>query len=803
MNGLLQDLRYALRQLRKSPGFTAVAVITLALGIGANTAMFSVVNAVLLRPLPYREPDRLVTLFHSHPEVNLPRASVSPAGFAYYREHLRSFSSLAAFANGAGPQNLASAGEAQHVDSMRVSSGYFETLGVPPLLGRTFLPEEDQPGHEREAVISYGFWQRQLAGDRNAVGKSLGLDGVSYTIIGVMPASFRVQQRAELWVPLALRPESFKQFGNEFLSVVARLRPGVTLGQAQGELQSTSRAIVDQGLRDANFSIGCIALTKDVQGTLRSALLVLLGAVGCVLLIACVNLASLLLSRAAARQRELAVRVALGASRWCVIRQLLSESLLLALIGGAAGAVLAWLQLDTFLKLVPVQLPPFHAVILDANVLTFTFVVAVLTGLAFGMLPAWQASATSPSDNLKEGGRGFVALHREHTRKALVIAETALALLLLISAGLMVRSFASIQQSSRDSTPDRVLTARIALPTQHYKDATQITGFYQQLVEKLASLPGIESGAVGSSIPLEDDWSQSFQIKGRPMRPDPHGFMAVVSPDYFRSLGIPLIAGRQFTDADNATSLPVAVIDEKLARMYWPGEEPIGKQIDLGEGTPEKPLSREIVGVVGGVKHLSATTQENKGEAYMPLAQNPLPNMVIVARSRMQPDTLVASVRGLVSELDAGQAIFDVKTMEERRTEFTAEPRFNMVLLGLFAGLAMVLAVTGIYGVTSYWVSQRTPEIGIRVALGASPHHVLRNVVWGTLQLALVGIACGLVAGFLASRFLSSLLFGISTTDPATYILLSVLLTFVALVACYVPALRATRVDPNVALRYE
>ena len=803
MNGVLQDLRYALRQLRKSPGFTAVAVITLALGIGANTAMFSVVNAVLLGPLPYPEPDRLVTLFHSHPEINLPRANVSPAGFAYYREHLRSFSGLSAFATGPGPQNLASTGEAEHVDSMRVSYGFFETLGITPLLGRAFLPEEDQPGHEREAIITYGFWQQHFAGDRNIIGKPLVLDGSSYTVIGVMAPSFRVQNDAEVWVPLALPPDAFKQFGNEFLSVIGRLNPGVTLAQAEAELQATARAIVDQGLRGPEFLVKCISLTEDVQGTLRPALLVLLGAVGCVLLIACVNLASILLSRAAARQRELAVRVALGANRWSLIRQLLSESVLLALIGGAAGVLLASLALGTLLKLLPIELPPFHPVMLDANVLIFALTIAVITGFAFGILPAWQASATNVSDNLKEGGRGAVAMHREGMRKALVVAETALALVLLISAGLMVRSFAHIQQASRESAAEQVLTARISLPDQHYKDTAQITGFYQRLLEKLATVPGIESGGVGSSIPLEDDWSQSFQIKGLPMRPDPHGFMAVVSPDYFRALGIPLIAGRTFTEADMATSLPVAVIDEKLARLYWPSENAIGKQIDLGEGTPEKPQLHEIVGVVGGVKHLSAATLDTKGEVYMPLLQNPLPKIVIVARSRMEGTMLVASVRHLVAELDPSQAIFDVKTMEQRQEEFTAEPRFNMVLLGLFAALAVILAVVGIYGVTSYWVTQRTPEIGIRVALGASARQVLGTVVWGSLQLALSGIVLGLIAGLFASRVLSSLLFGISETDLTTHVGLSLVLMIVALLACYVPALRATKVDPIVALRYE
>ena len=800
MNTLMHDLKYGSRMLVKSPGFTAVAVIALALGIGANTLIFSVVNAVMLRPLPFAEPARLMMLFHSYPKINLPRASVSPYGFLYYRDHAKSFSSLGAMTMYVGPQNLTGNGEPERVKTVMVSAGFFPTLGIAPKMGRTFLPEEDRPGNEREVVLGNGIWRQRFGADPNILNKTIALDGQNYTVIGVMPDGFQMPSGAALWLPLALDPAkaTLQQLGNEYLEVIGRLKPGVTPQQANAELSSISEELlklVPQG-RAVQWHVMAVPLNEITQEDLRPALLVLLAAVGCVLLIACANVASLLLARAAARQKEIAIRSALGATRLRLIRQTLTESVLLSLLGGVLGLALGGWGTDLMLALVPMELPSMIHITVDSSVLAFTFTLSLATGLLFGAVPALQLSSARLTDTLKEGGRTSQAQGHGRMREALVVAETAVALMLLIGAGLMIRSFIQIQQNNPGFDAGHVGTGWVALTEQRYKKPEQMTAFYQQLLERMSAEPGVKQVAIGSGLPLIRSASASFDIVGRDGL-TPHAFVTVVSPRYFDVLRVPLLAGRAFAETDSGTAPKVVIVDAKLVRAYFPHEDPIGKKIVFGRD----PL--EIVGIVGGVKHVSIFADDTKGQVYLPYLQSPEATMSVVLRSDGDPLAVAGVLRRHIAQLDPNQALYDVKSMDQYLNDYVAQPRFNMVLLGIFAGLALLLATVGLYGVISYSVSQRVHEFGIRMALGAPRAQVLRMVLAQALRLAIVGIACGLVGSFMLTRLVQKLLFGVKATDLSTFAAIPLLLAVVAIVASYIPARRATRVDPMVALRYE
>ncbi len=803
METLLHDLRYGFRMLRKTPGFTAVAVLTLALGIGANTAIFSVVNAALLRPLPFPESDRLMMLFHAYPKLNLPRATVSPLALDYYLRSAKSFESLAAFTGFHAPQNLTGAGNPEQVRSILVTGEFFHVMGVGPLYGRAITPDDDRPGANRVVVLSHAMWQQRFAGDRNLLGRDITLDGNNYTVIGIMPPDFNYPVRGQLWVPIAFTPEQLKQ-EMEFLNVVGRLQPGVTPEQAQAEMGKISAEVLRIFPELAAVGWHGIAVPfREVQvGDIRAALLVLLGAVGCVLLIACANIANLLLARSAVRLKEIAIRTAMGASGWRIVRQLLTEGVLLALVGGALGLLIGYWGIDLLLALVPAGdriLTSLHIGI-DRTVLLFTLLLSVVTGLIFGSAPSYQIARAGVSETLKEGGRTSVVSGHHRFRSGLVIAEIGLALVLLIGAGLMIRSFVRIQQSNPGFDPQRVLTMRISLPQPKYKDEVRQTQFFDQLLQGVSTLPGVHAAGLTSMLPLDANWTNSFMIEGHNITPGPHAHMAVASPQYFAAMRIPLLKGRVFTDGDTANAPKVIIIDETLARAYLPGEDPIGKRIAL---THDKPVWREIVGVVAPVKHVDPLSRETKGQAYMPYRQFPMESLSLAVRTSGEPTSVVSAIRAQVLQIDPEQPIAEIKSMDEALDEFVAQPRFNMVLLAMFAGLALVLAAVGIYGIMAYSVTQRTHEIGVRMALGARRQDVLRLVLTQAIRLAAVGLAMGLIAAFVATRVLATMLYGTTSTDPATFVLISVLLCGVAVIASYVPARRATKVDPMVALRYE
>ncbi len=805
METLLQDLRYGFRMLRKTPGFTAVAVLTLALGIGANTAIFSTVNAALLRALPFPQADRLMMVFHSYPKLNLPRATVSPIGFEYYLKNAQSFERLGAFSGWRAPQNLTGSGNPEKVGTVGVTGGFFSVMGVNALRGRTIGAEADQAG-SREAVLSYGLWQQRFAADPGVVGREIALDGNNYTVVGIMPREFDYPHDAQLWVPMPLTPDVIKQtdVGTEFLNVVGRLKPGVSFDQAYSEMQRLTGDVLKIYPEAASAGWRVIAVPfRDVQvGDIRAALLVLLGAVGCVLLIACANIANLLLARSAGRQKEIAIRAALGASRLRVVRQLLTEGVLLALVGGGFGLLIGYWGIDVLLRLLPPDqtLSQFQVTV-DRNVLLFTLGISVITGLLFASAPALQSLRPAVSDTLKEGGRTSAATGHHRFRTALVVSEVALALVLLVGAGLMIRSFLRLQHSDPGFDPQHVVTMGIALPQPKYKDEVRQAQFFQQLLQRVSTLPGVQAAGVTSMLPLDQNWTNSFLIEGRKLDPAPHGHMATASSQYFAAMRIPLLRGRMFSDADTATATHVVVIDDALARAYWPNENPLGKRIALT--SDRNPEWREVVGIVAQVKHMDPLAKETKGQAYIPYQQMPMAAMSLAVRATVEPTTLVGAIRSEVAQIDPEQPIANIKTMDQAMNEFVSGPRFNTLLLAAFAALAMVLAAVGIYGVIAYSVAQRTHEIGVRMALGARRQDVLRLVLTQAIRLAGFGLLIGIATSLVATRALNSLLYGIRSTDPLTFIVISLLLAAVAVIASYLPARRATKVDPMVALRYE
>ncbi len=816
MDTLLAELRYALRRLRKSPVFSAIVVLTLALGIGANTAIFSVVDAVLLRPLPYERPSELVTIEHLYPSLNNLKAPVSAPGFKSYRDRTRSFSAVAV-QSGWQP-NLTGKGDPERLSGSRVSGLWFKVYGVAPLLGRTLLPDEDQEGKNHVVVLSYPLWQRLFNGDARAIGQTLDLNGENYQIVGVMPASFRnfFNRRTEIWTPLALKPSQLDAqtgFTNEYLSLSARVKPGVTIEQAKAEMRNFAAQLKQQFTNQfpRDWSLLVTPLSEKATGDVRPALFVLLGAVGFVLLIACANVANLLLARAAARLKEVAIRSALGAKAWQLGRQLLIESVLLALIGGALGLLLAYWSVKALVAFNPTNLPRADEITVNGVVMLFTLFISIATGLLFGIVPALQTVRPNLNDTLREGGRsGSADRGGQLMRRSLVVAEVALALTLLTGAGLLIKSFARLQDVDPGFEPKHLLTFNMALPKLKYPQDTQQVAFYQQALERVGNAPGVRGVGMTSVLPFGGDWSTGgFNVEGYsapPNQPGPWGDIRVVSGNFFKTMGVPLIKGRTLDDLRDRKDAPnVVVVDEEMVKRYWPNVDPIGKRISFGD--PTKDTSSKWITVVGVVAHTKheGLDAEARVQLYFDFQQaGPgLLNMAFAVRTAGDPLAATTAVRNAIHEVDRDVPLSNVKSMDQLLEMSVGQRRLSMLLLGVFAGIALVLASLGIYGVMSYSVAQRARELGVRMALGAARGNVLGLVLRQGMTLTVMGVVIGLLGAFALTRLMASQLYAVKATDPLTFTLVALLLTTIAAVATLVPALRATRVDPVVALRDE
>jgi putative ABC transport system permease protein len=799
VENLLQDLRYGSRLLLKRPGFTAIAVVTLALGIGANTAIFSVVNAVLLRPLPFTDPDRLVLFYGTNRQMGFSgQWAVCDADYPDWKSQSESFGQIAAYQRKFF--NLTD-DEPERLLASAVDADLFALLGVQPALGRTFTAEEARPGNEAVAVISHKLWQRRFGSDTAAIGKVVHFDGTSHTVIGVMPSGFEFPNQSEVWTPLVLTSEC----SNSFNQVVARLKPGLPLKQAQQDAGVIFRRLSERHpRRDAESEMTLIPLQEFLVASTRPVLLVLLGAVSLVLLIACANVANLLLARAGSRQREMAIRRALGATRWRIVLQLLVESVILSALGGAMGVLFAVWGLEGLRAFMPAGVPRAETIAIDGWVLAFALAVSLVSGIIFGLVPALHSSRTDLSRSLKEGERSVSETRsRRRVRSVLVVSEFALAMVLLIGAGLLIKSFIRLMEVKPGFDPRNVLTMNVILPPR-YEKPSDMTNFYRTAIERFQNVPGVRAAGAVFGLPLGDmGVNGDFTIEGKP--PLEAGVTAsklVVSTGYFRTMGIPLMNGRFFTETDTDKSAPVVIISENMAEMFWPGEDPIGKR--LQPGFRSKPMCT-VAGVVGNV-HQNGFAKKAPMAIYMPDSQAPvflLSAAAFVVRTEGFPQSLAGTFRRELQEIDKELPLYDVRSMEELVSNSLSEPRFNMLLLAVFAGLALALASIGIYGVMAYSVAERTREIGIRMAMGAQAEDVVRLVLKQGTALISIGLAFGLAASFALTRVISTFLFGVSATDPVTFAGIAVLLGVVALVACYIPARRATRVDPIVALRYE
>ena len=810
MEALLQDLRHAARALVKTPGFTIVAVVTLALGIGANTAIFSVVNGVLLAPLPYREPERLVTVNHYYPSLNNLRAPVSVPGFRDYSARTDIFAS-AAVENGAA-MNMTGGAEPERINVEKVSGQYFPLLGTAAAVGRTLQPDEAEAGKDHVVVLTWGFWQRRFGGDPAAVGRKVTLDNQDYQIVGVLPASFRdfFSRRTDLFMPIVFSADQFadSRRTNEFLPFIGRLAPGVTLERAQSELHTLAvqlRTTYTQNYAP-DWDLKVTGLSDEASRGVRSGLLILLGAVAFVLLIACANVANLQLARTAAKARDIAVRVALGASPRRLVRYLLTESVLLSLAGGVVGLVLALWGVPSLLSLDGGNLPATAHVGIDIRVLWFALLVSLATGLLFGLAPALQMARTDLHESLKEGGRSVGHRSSLALRRGLVISTVALALTLLIGAGLLIRSFARVVGVDPGFQPDHLLTFNVSLPQARYPNDTVREQVLLRINEVLNTTPGVVSAGGTTEIPFGGSWSTgSFNVEGYqvpPNTPGPWGDMRLVTPTFFATMRAPLLAGRQFTAADRAGAPAVCIVDEELMHRYWPHTDPTTKRITFNNLTDSSIRWIQVVGVVGHLAHEGLDAQK-RVQVYFPLAQNGPPSLGYVVRTAGDPMAALPDVRAAVRSIDPDLPLANVNTMEQLIESSTGQRRFAMMLLIGFSLLAMTLASIGLYGVMSYTVAQRSRELGVRLALGADRREVLGLVLGQGLRLALAGVAIGLLAAFGVTRVMKNMLFGLSSTDPLTFVGISILLVGVALVASYLPALRATRVDPVVALRTE
>ncbi|MBV8856417.1 MAG: ABC transporter permease [Acidobacteria bacterium] len=808
MSTLLQDLRFGARMLWKRPGFTAVAVLTLALGIGANTAIFSLVNAVLLKPLPFPEPERLVMLWEDATRIGFPQNTPAPANFVDWKTQTKSFEAVAALSFESF--NLTGYGEPQRLNGNGVSAELFPLLGVRPALGRGFTAEEEKPGSDNVVILSHGLWLETFGGDEGVVGRDILLNGDKYTVVGVMPRGFQfLDPNVRAWIPLLLSPEDWANRGAHYLTVVGRLKRGVSVEQSDADLKAvTARIAHDHPEEAGDLSAYVLPLREQVSGQLRRPLLILIVAVAFVLLIACANVAGLLLARSAARRKEIAVRAALGASRWRVVRQLLTESALLSAAGAAAGLLVAVWSFAFLRQLVPPSLAASAPLEVDGRALVFTLAVSLLTATLFGLAPALQASKAGPADALKQGGgRGAVGGGKS-LRGAFVVAEVALALVLLVGAALLIQSLQKLRGQYALASPEQVLTLRTVLPQNRYREHTQREAFYDAVLGRVRALPGVVSAGYTTAVPLA--WkggTSGFVVEGRALEPG-LGYDAIhrqVTAGYLESLGLPLKAGRYFEETDGPQGQPVAVINEAMARAYFPGGRVLGERFKVGGPDADHPWVT-VVGVVGDLRQMGIEAPA-KPEFYLPYKQvNYYPWFApahLVVRASVEPTSLVVAVRREVYAVDPEQPVANVQTMEEILGEESSQRRVGMTLLASFAGLALLLASLGIYGVLSFFVAQHTQEIGVRLALGARPRSILTLVLGKGMRLALLGLGLGLAGALLLTRLIESQLFGVSASDPVTYAGLALLLAAVALLACYLPARRATKVDPMVALRYE
>jgi putative ABC transport system permease protein len=803
IESLWQDVRTGLRMLRKNSGFAVVAILTLALGIGANTAIFSVIHAVLLNPLPYDEPDRIVTLLESNPAAGFPTFSVSPPNYVDWRDRTKSFEAMASVARGSF--TFVGGSEPERLIGARVSAPFFSIFGAKPALGRTFLPEDDVQGKASVVVLSYRLWKRHFGSDPQILGKSLIFDGQAYRVIGVIQKDFQFFN-TELWLPSELGPNDLgpQARGAHYVRVMARLKRGVTIQQAQAEMTAVSEQLQEQYPNtNTGWTSRVISFNEETVAKVRPTLLVLFGAVAFLLLIACANVANLLLARATARQREIAIRFSLGAGRLRIARQLLTESILLSGIATALGLLLAEWVVRALRTLPPSSLPRAASVDLDLPVLGFAIGVAVLTGLLFGVAPALQITRGAPAETLKEGGRSS-SVGRHGFRNALVVLETTLALVLLVGSGLLLKSFVRLQSVDLGFQSKNILTGEVTLPRSKYSADQRQIQFFQQVLERLQNVKGVREAALASSNPMQgSNYSFAFATKDlEALSPadQPSAGYYVVSPDYFETLGIPLLAGRTFTRQDSYGSPRVAIISHTLAQRFFHDRNPIGQTITIGVGSA-KPVSRQIVGVVGDVKDDSP--EEGAITAYEPYTQMAWDDMILFVRSDGDVSQLAATLRSEVMAVDKDQPVADISTGEKLMAQAVAQPQLRTLLLSLFAGLALVLASLGIYGVMSNSVAQRTHEIGVRMAMGAEQSSVLGLVLGNGMRLTLLGIVLGTAGAFALTGLMKSFLFHVTPTDPATFVEVAFILFLVALLASYIPARRATHVDPVVALRYE
>jgi predicted permease len=804
---LLQDTRYALRMLAKNPAFTSIAIVVLALGIGANSAIFSVVDAVLLRPLPFKHPEQLVMIWENAAHLGFPRNTPSPANFIDWQKEAQSFTGMAATVERSF--NLTGVGEPERLAGRRVSANLFDLLGVPALLGRTFVADDDKPG-SHVVLLSYPLWQRRFGSDPAVIGRALTLNGESYTVIGVMPPLVQLpgyaNQHDQLWVPIAFPAEEAAQRGNHFLEVIARMKPGLTVKQAQAEMETIAARLATQ-YPDYNMRIGAVVvpLHEQVVGDIKPALLVLLGAVAFVLLISCANVANLLLARAAVRQKEIALRLAVGASRSRLTRQFLTESVLLALFGAGLGLLLALAGIRILRIFIPSTISQVETIHIDGRVLVFTALVAVITGIVFGLAPAIHGSHLNLNDTLKEGGRDSSGSSKgNRARGLLVVGEVAVSFVLLIGAGLLINSFFHLRNLDPGFRADHLLTMKVDLSEVKYSDRERRVAFFDEVIRRVRALPGVQSAAVAGNLPLTYNGdSASISVEGLPDPPPdqrPDVVFRAIGAGYFGTMGIPIVHGRDFTDQDKADSKDAVVISEKTAQHFWPGQDPIGKRLKPGSSA-SKSAWREVIGIVKDVRQNDLIAPP-KMQMYFTYRQlKDMSANALVVRTSIEPMSLAASVRNSIWSVDKDQTVADIDTMDHIVAQAVARQRFSMILLALFAGLALLLASVGIYGVMSYSVAQRTREIGIRMALGARQTDVLQMTVMHGLKLVGAGMMIGLLAAFFVTRVLATLLFGITATDPITFVGISVVLLAVAILASYVPALRATRVDPLTALR--
>jgi predicted permease len=815
MHPILQDLRYAARMLRKNAALTMVIVLSLAVGIGANTAIFSVVNALLLKPLPYPEPDRLAILWLRSPGIGIPQDWPSPGQYMDIKAENHSFDELSISIGGSF--NMTGLDHPERLEGMRTSSTLLDMLGAKPLLGRTLLAEEDQPGKPPVALLTHGLWKRLFGGDPQIVGRSLTLNGKQYTVAGVLRPDFLLNsevvptvaaiEKVEILLPLPFGADAVNRRGDENYNIVGRLKPGVTMQEAQEDIAAIAGRIRNKDHRDRTFTISVVPLLDQVVGNVRRSVLIMLGAVTLVLLIACANVANLLLSRATGREKEVAIRAALGAGRMRLVRQLLTESVLLGVLGGAAGLLVAVLTLYLVRDINPGNIPRLDAIRIDGSVLAFTFGISILTGIIFGMAPAARVARVDLNSSLKSGGRssqteGGFNPARHGLRSLLVIAELALSMVLLIGAGLLIRSFARLASVPPGFNPDHVISMRSAEAGPKYQQDKARIQFYQQIGERISRLPGVQSQGAVSTLPLTASVSWGgILIEGYtppPSEPELQVDMRVATNDYFRTMEIPLLQGRFFSDHDTSDVPKVILIDDKMAKRFWPHESAVGKRMRANVKDPWY----TVVGVVGTVKQYGLDI-DGRMVIYYPEQQSADGDLYLVARTSNDPASVASAMVREIHAIDAGVPVFEVRTMQERLHDSLARQRFSMAVLGGFAGFAMLLAAVGVYGVISYMVTQGTHDIGLRMALGAQQRNILGLVVKQGMALAAIGIVAGLMGAFSLTRVMATLLFGVSATDVATFSVVTLFLVAIALVASYVPALRATRVDPVVALHYE